>query len=118
MWRRLLWCVVACFTLAATLRAQQADQEIIRQLVEKLADNERRIQVLEQKLAVMSVVPATETASAASPVPATQVAQTPPTAVETKTVALAARDQPAPQVDGMQGHSMELPGGGPTLNIR
>src|SRR5271170_6228541 len=103
MCRPLIWCGAACLTLAATLCAQQSDREIIQQLTERLAASERRIQALEEKLGLTSAAPAGDAVSAASSVTSAPAPQ-----------ALAASTQ-APD---MQGHNMEIPGGGPTLNIR
>src|SRR5271165_3602272 len=106
MCRPLVWCGMACFTLAGVLPAQQSDQELIRQLMERLADNERRIQALEQKLASISPAPQSETAIASSSASPAQETPTPRSAAVAEA-----------QADAL-GHNMQIPGGGPTLNIR
>jgi hypothetical protein len=107
---------LACFALAATLRAQQSEQDIIRQLTQRLEESERRIQALEQKLGMNATAPAA-TATAPTPSPAApSIAQTP---IGQSPVAQTPVDQPpVAQAEEMQGHNMQIPGGGPTLNIR
>ena len=121
MWRRLLWSTVACLTLASTLRAQQSDQEIIHQLMDRLAESERRIQALEERLGISSPVPANTAAAAPAPrslaaLPETQLATVPADAPSNSPAAQAQSTEA--RSDGMPGHTMELPGGGPSLNIR
>ncbi len=119
MCRPLVWCAVAWFAVAPTLLAQQSDQEVIRQLLQRLADSERRIQVLEQKLGVTPAAPATETAPPSPPVVATQPGLPPTTSTaDADAVAKAAQAEVAPKPEEMQGHNMHIPGAGPTLNIR
>ncbi len=109
MSRPFIWCCLAFFVLAATLSAQQSDQETIRQLTVRLAESERRIQALEEKLGM----PATPSA------PASALAQaSSPSAAEAEANAKAAQAQAEAQAEGMQGHNMQIPGGGPVLNIR
>jgi hypothetical protein len=126
MCRSLIWCGVACFSLAATLRAQQSDQEVIKQLTLRLAESERRIQALEQKLGMLSTASGDKTGSASSSVSASQAGQ----ASENRTPEMPASDANAKPItkstqaladahaEEMQGHNMQIPGGGPTLNIR
>src|SRR5271154_5279607 len=76
MCRSLRWCGIASFLLAATLRAQSSDQEVIRQLIQRLAESERRIQALEQKLGMTSSAPASEASAVSSAVSAVQPAPT------------------------------------------
>ena len=104
MRRPLFWCGVVGIILTATLCAQQSDQETIRQLVQRLADSERRIQALEQKVAMMAPAP-TEVAP-------TPIASAPAAAANEAQVVAEAK------AGDMQGHNMEIPGGGPVLNIR
>lgn len=112
--------------LVATLRAQQSDQELIRELTKRLADNERRIQALEQKLSMTLPESAGNLPSASQPVSTAQTLQTPsaplPSAPSDDAAAQAATESTqslaGPNPADMQGHSMEIPGGGPTLNIR
>lgn len=125
MRRSLLWCGFASFLLAATVHAQSSDQETIRQLIERLAESERRIHVLEQRLDTLSGAPAGAAALPASAsLPALQPAQTPPgppaiAPVQTRPAeAEAAQVAAQVQAEEMQGHNMQIPGGGPTLNIR
>jgi hypothetical protein len=123
MYRPLIWCGMAGFTLAATLCAQQSDREVIQQLTQRLAESERRIQALEQKLGMTSANPAGEARSVSalaaptSTVPAPAPAA-PATEADAQAVAPSSQAQAAMDADRMQGHSMEIPGGGPTLNIR
>ena len=77
MSRLLLWFGVLCFVLAVPATAQQSDQEIITQLMQRLADSERRIQALEQRLGMTSVAPGSATTPATTPVSAVQAASTP-----------------------------------------
>jgi hypothetical protein len=108
MRRPLIWSIGVCFVLAATLRGQQTEQDIIRQLTQRLEESERRIQALEQKLGM------TPSSAAANPVAAEALP-----ARETAAPAGAQIQAPASaQTEEMQGHNMQLPGGGPTLNIR
>src|SRR5271163_144314 len=102
MCRPLIWCGVAGFTLAVTLCAQQpSDQETIKQLTERLAASERRIEALEQKLGITSTAPA-----AVAPV------------VDADAQAKAAQAAAEARLEEAQGHNMQIPGGGPMLNIR
>ena len=107
MGRSLIWCGVAWITLAAALPAQQSDQEIVKQLTERLAESERRIQALEEKL---GMTPAAPTQQSAVPVP--------PTATEADAQAKAAQAAAEARLEETQGHNMQIPGGGPMLNIR
>jgi hypothetical protein len=109
--RPLIWCGVACIALAATLRGQQSDQDVIKQLTQRLAESERRIQALEQKLGMSSAAPAGDPTPAPLPVSATQ-------AEEADSQAKAAQAQAEAHAQEMQGHNMQIPGGGPMLNIR
>jgi hypothetical protein len=128
MHKSLILCGTACLALAAALHGQPSDpsdKEMIRQLTERLAESERRIQALEQKLGVSTPAAASDAgpASASSPVAATAetTAAPAPPAPGGDTKAIAANTQPPadPNADQMQGgHHMEIPGGGPTLNIR
>jgi hypothetical protein len=119
MFRPLIWCGVACFTLAPTLCAQQSDQEIIKQLTERLAASERRIQALEERLGIASTASASDTSAASLRGSAPTLPAPPESAIDANAQALAATTQPsADHAQDMQGHSMEIPGGGPTLNIR
>lgn len=111
------WCGIVGFALAGTLNAQQTDQETIRQLMQRLADSERRIQALEEKLGMSSGTPVgTATAQTTPAVPAVTAAAptpavTPPNAADVQAAAQS-------QAESMLGHNMQIPGGGPTLNIR
>ena len=105
MRRSLLCWGIACLTVAPVLHAQQSDQEIIQQLTQRLEDSERRIQALEKKLGMTAE-------SAPAPAPAVAAIQPSPAPIPVDPAAAAA------QVDAMQGHNMQIPGGGPTLNIR
>jgi len=105
--RALLWCTLAGLLPTSLLRAQQSDQEIIQQLMQRLAESERRIQALEQKLGISS------NAAAAAPVPGPPVPATAPAPAATSTDA--AQDEARAE---QMGHDMQIPGGGPTLNIR
>ncbi len=107
MGRSLIWCGVAWITLAAALPAQQSDQEIIKQLTERLAESERRIEALEEKL---GMAPAAPTQQSAVPVP--------PAATEADAQAKAAQAAAEARLEETQGHNMQIPGGGPMLNIR
>jgi hypothetical protein len=107
--RPLLWCLVAGFLPASILRAQQSDQEVIQQLLQRLAESERRIQALEQKLGMMSASPALA-ATPALPPPTVQAAAPPAPSPGEAAEAQARAEQ--------MGHDMQLPGGGPVLNIR
>jgi len=106
MCRPLIGCCVAGFTLAVTLcaqpSAQPSDQETIKQLTERLAASERRIEALEQKLGI------TSTAPPAPPAPA----------VDAEAQAKAAQAAAEARLEEAQGHNMQIPGGGPMLNIR
>jgi hypothetical protein len=99
MCRPLIGCCVACFTLAVTLCAQSADQETIKQLTERLAASERRIEALEQKLGMASTAP-------------------PAPAADAEAQAKAAQAGAEARLEETQGHNMQIPGGGPMLNIR
>src|SRR5947209_5067832 len=99
--------------LAGTLRAQQSDQETIRQLTQRLEQSEQRIHALEQRLGMASPAPTPSDAPAVagidSPTPSNSTTPQNPAA------------SPAPpedHMDAMMGHSMEIPGGGPELKIR
>ncbi len=126
MCRPLLWCGIAGFLLAAMLSAQQSDQETIRQLMQRLTESERRIQALEQKLGMVSAAPAGAATPASPSASATQAMQTPgspvpPTATSTadgQEAVRAAQVEAAAHGEDMQGHNMQIPGGGPVLNIR
>jgi hypothetical protein len=112
MGRSLIWCGVAWIALAATLRAQQSDQEVIKQLTERLAESERRIQALEQKLGMTSAAPSATQGAQAPAVP------TPPEpAADADAQAKAAQAAEA-RLEETQGHNMQIPGGGPMFNIR
>ena len=109
---------IAIAAFSATLGAQQSDQQTIAQLLQRLADNEkrlaeseRRIEALEKRLAATG--PATAAAAAAAPVAA--VPSNPPS------VPAAVPETPIPAdttTNAAMGHNMEIPHGGPTLNIR
>jgi hypothetical protein len=121
----LLRCSVAGFLLVATLHAQQSDQEVIKQLMQRLADSERRIQVLEQKLGIAAAVPAAAPAPEPPSISVTQAPQTPAAPVPPSTTdadaqaaVKTAQAEARAQAEEMQGHNMQLPGGGPILNIR
>jgi hypothetical protein len=122
MCRPLLWCGMTGFMLAATLSAQQTDQETIRQLMQRLAESERRIQVLEQKLGVTS--PVADGVTTPTPVvqalqtPAPPVSKTVPVAADSEAKVKAAQIEAEAHGEDTHGHSMEIPGGGPALNIR
>jgi hypothetical protein len=126
MCRSILWCGVACFTFAGAIQAQQSDREIIQQLIQRLAESERRIEALEQKLGAKSAAPAGETATAPRSASATLAVETPPAAApstetssaEPQTAARAEPAQGETRVEDMLGHNMQIPGGGPMLNIR
>ncbi len=119
MRRPLFWCAAACFTLAASLCGQQTDQETIKQLTERLAESERRIAALEQKLGMTSAAPALETTAGSPSAAATQQANVVPASDSSAEVdAKIAQAQAEARNQDMGGHNMELPGGGPTLNIR
>jgi hypothetical protein len=123
MCRPLLWRGVAWLSLATTLSAQQSDQDTIRQLMQRLAVSERRIQVLEQRLGISSNAPRPAIAPAppsAPPPQAAQITPTPPpvnTTPEAKAAVQAPQAEPEAVAD-MPGHNMQIPGGGPVLNIR
>jgi hypothetical protein len=102
---------MAGLALAVTLLAQESDHEIIKRLLERLAESERRIQVLEQKQGVTSAPPVGATASPSPLVSAAQTAQLP---VATDS----AQADAGSHTEEMQGHNMQIPGGGPKLNIR
>ena len=109
MFKAIIRSGVTCLALAASLHGQQSEQDIIRQLTQRLEESERRIQALEQKLGMTPATAAanpTMAAAAATETPVQAPPQAPPQA-------------PTPvQVEEMQGHNMQLPGGGPVLNIR
>jgi hypothetical protein len=119
MRRPLFWCGAACFTLVASLCGQQTDQETIKQLTERLAESERRIAALEQKLGVTSAASASEPAVGSASAAATQQANVVPASDSSAEVdGKIAQAQAEARNQDMGGHNMELPGGGPTLNIR
>ena len=125
MCRPLLWCGIAGFLLAATLPAQQSDQETIRQLMQRLTESERRIQALEQRLGISdgpagATTPASPSVSAIQAVqtPAAPVSKTVPAAADSEAALRAAQVEATAHGEDMQGHNMQIPGGGPTLNIR
>ncbi len=117
MRRSLLCWGIACFAVAPALFAQQSDQEIIQQLMQRLADSERRIQALEKKLGITSTVaesaPVPGPAAAAAIQPVVGVQAAPPPVDPSAAAGIVQA-----QADAMQGHNMQIPGGGPTLNIR
>jgi hypothetical protein len=87
---RCLAFLIVCLAAGGVASAQQTDREIIDQLLQRLADSERRIQALEAKLGTSTVTPPV------IPVPV----------------------EPAHDHDSdMAGHNMEIPGG-PVLNIK
>src|SRR5579862_3746509 len=112
MFRPLIRSAVVCFAVAATLRAQQSEQDIIRQLTQRLEESERRIQALEQKLGMTAAAAASPTVNA---VTATNAQIQAPVQAQVQAPVQAAAAAP---VEEMQGHNMEIPGGGPVLNIR
>src|SRR5579862_6462821 len=112
MFRPLIRSAVVCFAVAATLRAQQSEQDIIRQLTQRLEESERRIQALEQKLGMTAAAAASPTVNA---VTATNAHIQAPVQAQVQAPVQAAAAAP---VEEMQGHNMQLPGGGPVLNIR
>lgn len=123
MCKPLLRCGLVGLIVMTTLRGQQSDQEIISNLMQRLVESERRIQALEQKLGITHAVPpsATLPSPAASAIPG---AETPAAAVpqsptgDAEAAARTMRDDAEPHADEMQGHNMQIPGGGPTLNLR
>src|SRR5450432_2084660 len=124
MRRPLLWCGIAGFLFAARLPAQQSEQETIRQLTQRLTESERRIQALEQKLGIISDAPAGAATAASRSVSATQAmpmpagpASKPAPAAEAEAALRAAQVEAAAHGEDM-GHNMQIPGGGPILNIR
>jgi TolA-binding protein len=93
-------------------RAWQSERDTIAQLMQRLeesekrlAESERRIQALEQKLGMASP----EAAPAAPPAADAEVQA----AIKAAQAAAGAHHG-----DATQGHNMQLPGGGPVLNIR
>jgi hypothetical protein len=118
MRRCILSYFVGAFLLSSTLGAQQSDQETIAQLVhrlveseKRLAESERRIQALEQRLGMASTAVAAPSVSEA---PAAA-----PDAAGLQTAAKSAQaEADAAAHAAMPGHNMDLPHGGPTLNIR
>ena len=119
MRRPLFWCGAACFTLVASLCGQQTDQETIKQLTERLVESERRIAALEQKLGMTSAAPALEPAAGSLSAVVSQQANGVPASDSSAEVdAKIAQAQAEARNQDMGGHNMELPGGGPTLNIR
>ncbi len=115
--RRGLFCLLICLGIGSAANAQQTDRELIEQLLQRLADSERRIQALEAKLASSPVAssPAVAAVPAVTPVPpAPMPAAEPPS----QNASLAAGLVQAPDLaTAMGGHNMDLPGG-PVLNIR
>jgi len=107
--RRGLLCLLVCLTLRSVASAQATDRQMIDQLLQRLADSERRIQALEAKLASSPNAPVPSELPAPSALaPRTEsVPRTVPEPAET------ARTQDA----AVGGHNMDLPGG-PVLNIR
>ena len=118
--KRSVLCLLICFAMRSVASAQQTDRELIDQLLQRLAESERRIQALEAKLAstpsapqpALPSVPAAPQ-TAASGVPSALMATSEPVPQSTSAPASAAQ---APDTS-MAGHNMELPGG-PVLNIR
>jgi hypothetical protein len=117
---------MACLTLVVTLRGEQPDQEIIKQLTERLAESERRIEALEQKLGMTSAVTEGETGSGSlsvltdlpAPTSTGLAPATPAGDADTQAIIKSAQAQAEAHAEEMQGHNMQIPGGGPTLNIR
>ena len=126
MRRPLLRYGVAAFLLATTLSAQQSDEETIRQLVQRLTESERRIRALEQKLGMTS---AATTSAPVTETPAVSASQTPPplrasvpqaatSTPDAEAVLRKAQVEAVAHGEDAQGHNMQIPGGGPVLNIR
>ena len=97
---------MSLWTAISTAVAQTADQEAIQALLRRIEQQDRRIEALEAKLA--SQPPPAPLVAPAPAVPA------PATATPTATAA----PLEAEQASSMEGHNMEIPGGGPTLKIR
>ncbi|HEY3840988.1 MAG TPA: hypothetical protein VGL72_30670 [Bryobacteraceae bacterium] len=114
---------ISSLVLCARLTAQDADPQLIRQLMLRLEASERRIQVLEEKLrAVSEAPPITPQLAKADPAPAgiapsVALAALPEPQVDAH-AAMAQPADPSSSSEPMQGHNMEIPGGGPTLKIR
>ncbi len=95
------WIATACAlfvpAFVPSARAQDADKDIdkdtIKQLVQRLADSERRIQALEEKLAVLANAQTT-------PPPAAPVTPAPPPAVTAAAVVDALSDMDHSSHDG------------------
>jgi hypothetical protein len=109
------WLLAVFCMLPVNSAAQQSDRETVAQLMQRLtesekrlAESERRIQVLEQKLGISPDVPAVSIA------PETSVPQVAP---EVQAALAVAQADPAAH-SAAAGHNMEIPHGGPTLNIR
>jgi hypothetical protein len=130
-----LICLLVCLATRGVASAQQTDREIIDQLVQRLAASERRIQVLEAKLA-----PSSTAVLAESPAPPPRIPQVAESLLESAPAAVPAESPappsripkaaeslvesaPAPSATAqapdmiMGGHNMEIPGG-PVLNIK
>lgn len=102
------WLTLAAFA-GRPLAAQQTDKQLIEQLLQRLADDEARIQTLESRLAATAPADAAVAPSPAAPVAAEVPAP----------VAPAAAEQVVTSTDTIGGHDhmMEIPGG-PTLHFR
>ncbi len=125
MCKPLIRCSVAYFALVAGLSAEQPEQDIIKQLMQRLAVSEQRIQALEQKLGVSSAVPVSAVAISAPSVSVSEakelsgtLAPMAVTAVDTDAAITAAQVLVEAHDQEMAGHNMQIPGGGPKLNIR
>ena len=104
--RSLLCWGIACFAVAPALFAQQSDQETIQQLMQRLADSERRIQALEEKLGMSSTV-AGKRADACCPA----VAAIPPLRLRSRLPrrCSSGRGYVQSHAEDMQGHNMQIP---------
>ena len=94
------WIAVMCALFVPTAAAQDVDKDTIKQLVQRLADSERRIQALEEKLAVLTNA---QPAAPATPQPATPQPAAHPPAVTAAAVADALSDMDHSSHDGTGG---------------
>jgi hypothetical protein len=112
LYKPLLRYVVAWLAFAAAAGAQQSVDE-------------QRIQALEQKLGMVSAAPAVATKTASPSVvttpmqaPGTPLPPTRASALEPQEAGRAPQVEAEPRAADLQGHNMQIPGGGPMLNIR
>jgi len=101
--------------------AQPADQPTIQELLQRIEQQEHRIQSLEAKLASAATPTPAASAPVSSPAPSPVPSPVPaaaPGAADEEAAVQAALAQAEAHAGDMGGHNMEIPGGGPTLNIR